>query len=67
VDPYDPDAIAAGIYDVLTNEQLRRDLRRKGLERARQFSWEQSVRRVRDIYDEVGLPAYARSEAARTA
>jgi glycosyltransferase involved in cell wall biosynthesis len=67
VDPYDPSAIADGIHEVLTNEPLRRDLRRKGLERARQFSWEQSVRRVRDIYDEVGLPAYARSEAARTA
>src|SRR5262249_27395352 len=67
VDPYDPEAIAAGIYDVLTNEQLRRDLRRKGLERSRQFSWEQSVRRVLDIYGEVGMPAYARTEAARTA
>jgi hypothetical protein len=28
-------------------------MRRKGLERAHQFSWEQSVRRVRDIYGEV--------------
>ena len=54
VDPYDPQAIADGIYRVLTDEELRRDLRRKGLARARQFSWEQSVRRVREIYGEVG-------------
>jgi glycosyltransferase involved in cell wall biosynthesis len=54
VDPYDPRAIADGIYQVLTNEQLRRDLRRKGVARAGMFSWEQSVRRVRAIYDEVG-------------
>jgi glycosyltransferase involved in cell wall biosynthesis len=54
VDPYDPDAIANGIYRVLTDDQLRRDLRVRGAARARQFSWEQSVRRVREIYGEVG-------------
>ncbi len=54
VDPYDPHAIADGIYRVLTDEALGRELRRKGLARARQFSWEQSVRRVRDIYEQVG-------------
>jgi glycosyltransferase involved in cell wall biosynthesis len=53
VDPYDPQAIADGIYLVLTDEQLRRDLRKKGVARARQFSWETSVRRVREIYGEV--------------
>jgi glycosyltransferase involved in cell wall biosynthesis len=54
VDPYDPHAIADGIYQVLTDEQLRRALRLKGVARAGQFSWEQSVRRVHAIYDEVG-------------
>ena len=54
VDPYDPQAIADGIYQVLTDEQLRRDLRRKGVARAGMFSWEQSVRRIRAIYGEVG-------------
>jgi glycosyltransferase involved in cell wall biosynthesis len=52
IDPYDPAAIAGGIERVLTDETLRRDLRRKGLARAQQFSWEQSVRRVREIYKE---------------
>jgi len=57
VDPYDPEAIADGIYRVLTDVDLRRDLRRKGLARASQFSWATSVRRVREIYGEVaGLP-----------
>jgi glycosyltransferase involved in cell wall biosynthesis len=54
VDPYDPGAIADGIERVLGDEGLRADLRRRGLARARQFSWEQSVRRVREIYDAVG-------------
>ncbi len=53
VDPYAPKAIADGIYRVLTDEGLRRSLRQLGLARAKQFSWEQSVRRVREIYGEV--------------
>src|SRR5438477_1021116 len=53
VDPYDPRAIADGIHGVLTDEDLRRSLRQKGLARAQQFSWEKSVRRVREIYGEV--------------
>jgi glycosyltransferase involved in cell wall biosynthesis len=52
VDPYEPQAIAEGMLDVLTNETLRRDLRRRGVARAQQFSWEAAVRRVREIYDE---------------
>jgi glycosyltransferase involved in cell wall biosynthesis len=63
VDPYDPIAIADGIHRVLTSEALQRDLRRKGWLRARQFSWEASVRRVRDIYREV---AHAGARAAAT-
>jgi glycosyltransferase involved in cell wall biosynthesis len=50
VDPYEPRAIADGIHRVLTDETLRRELRQRGLARARQFSWETSVRRVREIY-----------------
>ncbi len=53
VDPYDPEAIADGIYKVLADEALRCELRQKGLARAKQFSWEDSVRRVREIYGEV--------------
>jgi glycosyltransferase involved in cell wall biosynthesis len=56
VDPYDPQAIADGIYRVLTDEKLRRALIHKGIARAGQFSWEQSVRRVRRIYGEVSAP-----------
>jgi glycosyltransferase involved in cell wall biosynthesis len=67
VDPLDPSAIADGIYRVLTDEHLRHDLRRKGLVRAAQFSWEASVRRVREIYEEVGLELPARPRVVRDA
>lgn len=53
VDPYDPEAIADGLYRVLTDDALALSLRQKGLARSKQFSWETSVRRVREIYDEV--------------
>jgi glycosyltransferase involved in cell wall biosynthesis len=65
VDPYDPEAIADGIYRVLTDVDLRRELRHRGLARAKQFSWETSVRRVREIYGEVAnLPFAATTEPA---
>ncbi len=52
VDPYDADAIRDAIRRVLTEPALREDLRRKGLARAKQFSWEESVARTRQIYME---------------
>jgi glycosyltransferase involved in cell wall biosynthesis len=53
VDPLDTDAIADALRRVLTDAKLRTDLSARGLERARQFSWERSVKRVREIYSEV--------------
>jgi glycosyltransferase involved in cell wall biosynthesis len=53
VDPYSADAIADGMYRVLTDGTLRADLKRRGPQRASQFSWESSVRRVREIYGQV--------------
>ena len=57
VDPYDPVSIADGIRRVLTDSALRDALRTKGFQRAAEFSWEQSVRRVRHIYGEVTAEA----------
>ena len=53
VDPYDSQAIADGIASVLTDASLRAQLREKGLARARRYSWEASVTRVREIYGQV--------------
>jgi glycosyltransferase involved in cell wall biosynthesis len=59
VDPDDPSAIAAAIERVLTDEALAGRLRLKGLQRASHFSWEASIRRVREIYEQVAAPAVA--------
>ena len=53
VDPLQPEDIAEAMRRVLTDPALREDLRRRGLARAQHFSWERSIRRVRDIYGEV--------------
>jgi glycosyltransferase involved in cell wall biosynthesis len=53
IDPYEPAAIADAMRRVLTDATLRADLQRRGLARAREFSWERSVQRVREIYREV--------------
>lgn len=54
VNPLEPSDIADGIVRVLTDEDLRRSLRQKGLRQASRFSWEASARRVHDIYLQVG-------------
>jgi glycosyltransferase involved in cell wall biosynthesis len=66
VDPYDPAAIASAIEAVLGDPELAGRLRLKGLERARHFSWETSIRRVREIYAQAteALPATAGRKAA---
>ena len=53
VDPHNTNAIAYGILQALMDDELRADLRRKGLARVQHYSWERSVRRVREIYEEV--------------
>ena len=53
VDPYDVNSIVAGLRQILVNPELANDLRAKGIERARAFSWEQSVARIRHLYQEV--------------
>lgn len=53
VDPYDPESIADGMRQVLTNEELRETLRARGFEQAQRYSWQRSIEQVHQIYDEV--------------
>jgi len=53
VDPYDAEAIAQGIVRAVTDETLRAELIAKGLARAHDFSWKQSVGKIHQIYMEV--------------
>ncbi|HEX8029611.1 MAG TPA: hypothetical protein VF491_14155, partial [Vicinamibacterales bacterium] len=53
VDPYKEDDIARGIVQAVTDEALRADLILRGHERARSFSWAQSVKQIHEIYMDV--------------
>jgi alpha-1,3-rhamnosyl/mannosyltransferase len=46
VDPTSVDALATGLVQVLFDQELRRELRAKGLVRAAQFRWESTARRL---------------------
>lgn len=51
-DPLSPQAIAAALTKVLGSESLRSEMRRKGLERAKLFSWDECARRYCEVYKE---------------
>lgn len=53
VDPYDVEAIANGIVRAVTDEPFRAVMIEKGKQRARTFSWKQSVSKIHEIYMEV--------------
>jgi glycosyltransferase involved in cell wall biosynthesis len=57
VDPYDVGSITDGIERVLTDSELCRELRVKGIARSMEFSWERSVARTHEIYEEVAKGA----------
>lgn len=52
-DPLDDNVVAAAIEAVLTRPELRDRLRRDGIARARQFTWEACAVRTLDVYRDV--------------
>jgi glycosyltransferase involved in cell wall biosynthesis len=53
VDPENEEEIAEGIYTLVENSPLRRDLRERGLLRARRFSWDETARKTMEIFKTV--------------
>ncbi len=52
VDPYNVEAMAEAIYRVISDTGLREQMRQKGLERARQFSWEKAATQTLKILED---------------
>jgi glycosyltransferase involved in cell wall biosynthesis len=58
VDPNDPEEIAVAMQRLLVDDQLHAELRAKGLQRAKCFSWESAARSTMDVYRKVAhVPA----------
>jgi glycosyltransferase involved in cell wall biosynthesis len=53
VDPYNINSIAQGIYKVLTDENLKKSLIVNGLKRVKLFSWENTVKKLIKIINEI--------------
>jgi glycosyltransferase involved in cell wall biosynthesis len=53
VDPFDVDAIAGAIKNLLNDSALRRELSVKGQQRASEFNWQQTARKTLEVYKEV--------------
>lgn len=62
-DPHSPRAIGAAMEQLWTGDELRAELRDKGLGRARTFSWRAAAERHRSIYERAAAtsPSAARS------
>lgn len=65
VNPLNTDEIAGGIAELLSNQRLADDLRQKGLERVKNYTWKKSATKVIDVFNEVlsGQPRHGRDPA----
>jgi glycosyltransferase involved in cell wall biosynthesis len=53
VNPWDVEALAQAIQQLLSNHALRHDLRRRGLKRAQSFSWDKAAAQTLHIYRQI--------------
>ncbi len=53
ISPEDIEGLTVAMWRVLTDEKMRRELREKGLKRARVFSWERAARETLAVYRQV--------------
>ena len=63
VDPYDTDGLVKAMRQVLTNNELRNDMIRKGLEQAKRFSWGKTAEMTQEVYNKVADEQRDRDQA----
>lgn len=56
VDPHDVDAIAEAMYRLVTDPELASELRRRGHENVKRFSWEKCARETLAVLESVARP-----------
>lgn len=52
-DPFNVEKFAEEMYEVLTNEELKEEMIRKGLKRSKMFSWDISAKKTLKVYKEL--------------
>jgi glycosyltransferase involved in cell wall biosynthesis len=53
VNPFDIDSIVSGIHTLLSDNVLYNELRRRGIQRARMFSWQQCAEKTLQVYTQL--------------
>ncbi|MCY6485580.1 glycosyltransferase family 1 protein [Clostridium aestuarii] len=53
IDPYNQDELASSLLKLLNDKKLQESLRKKGLERASNFSWEKTAKNTLNIYEKI--------------
>jgi glycosyltransferase involved in cell wall biosynthesis len=53
VDPFDADEIGEALLGIAVDEDVRRDMSQRGMERARQFTWSRTVNETWRVYTEI--------------
>lgn len=53
VDPFDTNAIGSALERMISDDKLREELKLKGVERARQFSWEKAARQTLNVFERI--------------
>ena len=53
IDPHNTGELAAAIMRVLDDKQLQEDLRQRGYERVKQFTWQESARKMLTVYQKL--------------
>ena len=53
IDPYNTGELSAAIMRVLQDKSLQEELRQKGYQRAKQFTWQASARKMLSIYQKL--------------
>lgn len=56
-DPLKPDQIAETVWSVWADEAKQREMRERGLDRARLFTWDETARRTLEVYRKSGSGA----------
>jgi glycosyltransferase involved in cell wall biosynthesis len=67
VDPRDPEAIAAALERVISDDRLAENLARRGLERSRRFEWSRTAAAMRDAFARAVEERAGESAAAHSA
>lgn len=53
VNPNDPNNMAEGLKKVFQNEKIRSELRKKGFDQVKKFSWEKTARQTIEVYKSI--------------